>query len=111
MGQLSSRLLNHTITILRPSAGPVDRLNRPTTIWKSAGQVRGEIQQVIGRQVTNQLGETLIVDWLIILPAYTDVDFRYSLKKGAVTYEVQSVDRPMVRGEEHHVEVLARTVA
>lgn len=100
-------------TILRQrAAGRKDRLKRSVTTWTPVTLTVCDQQQVTAREVTNEEGTAVRVEWLFFLPAADPVESRDRLLVGGLTYQIESVDRPGRPGAApHHTEVLARRVS
>lgn len=103
------RLMNTAATIQRRAASTTDSHGSPVSATSSTASVYCYIEQRPST-ATETLGyqNTARAEYLVVLPAGTDIDASDRIVIGSTTYEVTSIPWSAIRastGVEHHVEV------
>ena len=105
MGAVIGRFWVHDVTIARPAVG-ADRYGDPTPDW--AGAARTSTRGWLARQTTNEIRdgrEEVVSEWLLSLPADTDVAGGDRIEAQGHTFEIvgDPEQAPTPRGPHHIV--------
>lgn len=109
-----SRLLTRPVTILRPPRVE-DRYHDQVPDWANATRTatHGWLAQVTSTEETTDRRDAQIAEWILYLPAGTDLTGRDRVQVDGMTETFELVgppNRAHRRGGEHHLEAQLRTV-
>jgi SPP1 family predicted phage head-tail adaptor len=102
-------MMTYEVRVLKRVAGAEDRYGVETVSWTTGSTINAWVQQDPRGREYLQGRETIMADWLILLPVDTDVDAYDRISYDGMTLEVISKPppAPTPRGD-NHLELHAR---